>query len=278
MLVDNVINYIQGKNIFTYIYLMVFMKLKFLLLSIPVSLISLLTSNNIAKAAYFNPLTGYSEADLLKEIDRGSFIEEFNAASYIGDNGMAAYELELNNIVPPATVDPTSSSQKQFLWQNGEEVNFKLSFDGEILQYQVGEEVLTAIDVNEAGFDINGMILSARSTENSQTKLSNLVFDDGSISTINLMSQDGETDFLKITGIDNTFILSGTQVFSWTGARPENFDLAYQIRVGTFQEVNSDKYKSNQASLLVAEEIPEPKTISLFSLFLVGLIFKKARS
>lgn len=256
------------------------MKLKIFLLSIPVSIFSLLTSSNIAEAAYFNPLTGYSQADLAKELDEGSFIEEFNAISRIGDDGMANYELELNNIVPPQTVDEQSSSKKQFLWENGEEVDFQLSFDGEMLKYQVGEEVLNAINVNEAGFDINGMILSAQSTKNGQTKLSNLVFDDGSMSTIDLMSKEGEIDFLKISGIDNTFTLSGTQVFSWTGERPENNDLAYQIRVGTFQELNSDMYNSNNVSnfsSLIPEEVPEPKTISLFSLFLVGIIFNSRR-
>ena len=258
------------------------MKFKFFLLSIPVSLVNLLTSNNMALAAYFNPLTGYSEADLAKEINNGSFIEEFNAISQIGDKGMAAYELELNNIVPPNTVDEKSSSKKQFLWKNGEKVDFKLSFDGEMLKYQVENEILRSINVNEAGFDINGMILSAKSTENSQSKLTNLIFDDGSMSNIDLNSQKGEIDFLKVTGIDNTFTLSGTQVFSWIGDRPEDYDLAYQIRVGTFQEPKSNLSKANNArdnsaSLLSIREVPESKTISLFSLFLVGMCFNYRR-
>ena len=253
------------------------MKIKFLFLSISISIVSLVINKNVAKAAYFSPLTGYTKADLETEISNGSFVEEFNAASYIGDNGLAAYELELNNIIPPDTVDLGSSSQKQFLWRNGEEVDFELSFDGKTLQYQVGEQVLSAINVTEVGFDINGMILSANSTANSKAELTNLVFDDGSISTIDLMSQEGEIDFLKVTGIDNTFTLTGTQIFSWTGERPKNFNLAYKVRVGTFKEPKSDLYNWETASLLLGEEVPEPKTISLFSLLLAGIMFNYRR-
>ena len=125
-------------------------------LSIPVSLINLFISSNIAIAAYFNPLTGYSEADLAREINNGIFVEEFNAIS---------------NIVPPQTVDEKFSSKKQFLGKNGEKVDFQRSFDGEILKYQVDKEVLNAINVNEAGFDINGMILSAISTKKWSDKI-----------------------------------------------------------------------------------------------------------
>ena len=254
------------------------MKNKFLLLSIPITISSIFFNKDVAQAAYFTPLTGYTKADLEAEINSGSFVEEFNAASYIGDRGLAAYELELNNIIPPNTVDLVSSSHKQFLWQNGQEVDFEISFDGEILKYQVGDRVLSAINVIEADFDnINGMIFSASSTKNSKAELSNLIFADGSMSYIDLMSQDGEIDFLKVTGIDKTFTLTGTQTFSWTGERPENFDLAYQIRVGTFKEPKSDLYDFKAANLLLAEEVPEPKNISLFSLILVGMVLTYRR-
>lgn len=257
------------------------MKLKFFLPSISVSIVSLLGINNMANAAYFSPLTGYTKANLAQEINNGSFVEEFNAVSNIGDNGMAAYELELNNIVPPKTVDPASSRQKQFLWKNGEEVDFKLSFDGKTLNYEVGNELLSSVDVNEAGFDINGMILGAQSTENSSSELKDLMFsEEGSPISQNLNSMGGEVDFLKVTGIDNTFTLTGKQVFSWAGARPADFDLAYQIRVGTFQDPVSNQYNSrnaNKLNSLVTEEVPEPKTVSFLYLLSVGMLFNLHR-
>ena len=97
------------------------------------------------------------------------------------------------------------------------------------------------------------------------------------MSTVDLISKKRKIDFLKISGIDNTFTFSGTQVFSWIGERPENNDLAYKIRVGTFQEPKSNLYTANSASRLSAIEVPETKTISLFSLLLVGMVFTHLR-
>lgn len=256
------------------------MYLKKILISIAVGLLGLLTTKNVAQAAYLKSLNSYSKADFAKEINSGSFVEEFNAASYIFDDKMAAYEIEINNIVDPATVYPNPYIQKQFLWKNGEKINFELSFNGEIIKYKVGEKVLSAVNVNQELFDINGIILKAQSAENSQVELTNLVFDDSLISTLDLRAEEGEIDFLKIAEINNSFTLTGTQVFSWKGARPEDFDLAYKISVGNFQEPTSNLFQSSNFSILSASivtEVPEPKTVSLFSLLLVGMIIKHRR-
>ena len=227
-----------------------------------------MTSANSAKAAYFSPLTGYSAADLEAQINNGTFVEEFNASSYIGDDGGPAYELEIVDIDPPNTVvdNPTG----QYTWGNGESVDFELSFDGTDLTYTVGGETIQSFDVTQGDFDINGMILSSTSTDNSSATLSNLMFDDGSMSMESLLSDGGDTDFLKIAGIDNTFTLSGTQTFAWDGERPADFDLAYQIRVGTFRDPIVSLNNSST-------EIPEPATISLFSLGAVALGLKRRR-
>lgn len=259
------------------------MNFRIFLLSLPIGLISLFANNNIAKAAYFNATADYSEADLNAEVGSGSFVEEFNTTSYVDANGMTVYELELNDAAPGTTLDLASSSQNEFLWDNGEEVDFELSFDDEVLQYQVGGEVVSTVNVEGAEFDLNGLILSARSTETSKAELTNLVFNDGSIATSDLISEGGEANFLKITGVNDSFTLTGTQTYSWTDAETENLDLAYQIQVGTFQEPSSDVFYSGNFSILgasiglVAEEVPEPKTVSLFSLLLIGMVFKHRR-
>ena len=55
----------------------------------------------------------------------------------------------------------------------------------------------------------------------------------------------------------------------------DNFDLAYKIRVTSITgELNSNLNNFDRARSVVAREIPEPKTISLFSFLLVGVIFK----
>ena len=244
------------------------MNIKKIIYSLSVGVTTLFIGVNAAEAAYFSPMTGYSAADVDAKISNGTFVEEFNASSYIGDDGGSAYELEVVDIAPPS--DVVGRQQGQYDWVNGEEVKFELSFDGSDLKYTVGGETIQSIDVAQGDFDINGMILSANSTANSSSTLSNLMFDDGSMSMEDLMSEGGETDFLQITGIDNTFTLTGTQMFSWDGERPADFDLAYQIRVGTFVDP--------VASLaLDGAEIPEPATVSLFSLVAIALGAKYTR-
>ncbi len=260
-------------------------------LSIPVALLSLLTTGNTAQAALLRSMDNYTEADLIEDIESGSFVEEFTLATYIGNDGTASSELEVNESLPAGSIDLSSyrgieqTSQSEFLWNNEEEVDFELSFDGEAIAYRVGGEVINTINVGEAEFEIDSMVLNPNSTENTQTKLTNLVLNNDSISSTDLIAEAGGVDFFKITGIENDrFPLSGTQVFSSTGVEAEEIDLAYQIRVGTFRPT-SDLLSSANFSILGASmnaqmngaEVPEPRTVSLFSLLLVGLIFNRCR-
>lgn len=245
------------------------MNIKKIIFSLSLGAVTLFVGAKDAKAAYFSPMNRHSAADIEAQIVNGGFVEEFNASSYIGDDGGPAYELEAIDIDPPDNI--VDNQQAQYSWEKGQEVDFELSFDGNNLTYTVGDEVIQSMDVAQSDFDINGMILSANSTENSSATVKNLMFDDGGdMSMEELMSNGADTDFLKITGIDNTFTLKGTQVFDWEGERPTDFDLAYQIRVGTFRDVVAD-------STLAQTEIPEPATVSLFSLGAIALGIKRRR-
>jgi hypothetical protein len=241
--------------------------IKRFLFSISLGATTLFFGAKDAQAAYFSPETGHSSADVEAQMTDGAFIEEFNASSYIGDDGGPSYELETVDVDPSSGI--VGRQQGQYSWESGQEVDFELSFDGQDLTYTVGGETVQSLDVSQGGFDINGMLLSTNSTEDSSATLKNLMFDDGSMSMEDLVSNASGEDFLKITGIDNTFTLTGTQVFAWEGARPSNFDLAYQIRVGTFQDP--------LASGLAGSEIPEPATISLFSFGAIALGLKSLR-
>lgn len=242
--------------------------IKRIVFSLSLSATVLAVGSRDARAAYFSPLNSQSADDIQSQIRNGGFIEEFNASSYIGDDGGPAHELEIVDIDPPDTA--VGGDRGQYSWDSGEEVEFELSFDGSNLSYTVGGETIQSLDVTQGDFDINGMLLSTTSTENSSVTLRDLMFDDGDMSMEELSSSELDSDFLKITGIDNSFTLTGTQVFSWNGERPQDFDLAYQIRVGTFQDP--------LASALASSEIPEPATISLFSLGAIALGLKRRRS
>ena len=130
-----------------------------ILFSLPLGIIAICLIANNANAAYFSSLTGYSKNALEQDIKNGGFVEEFSASSFIGDDGMAAYELELKDIIPPSTVK--SSHTEQFLWENNQEVNFELYFDGTNLVYKVDDTTVQSTNVVDSDYDINGMLLSA---------------------------------------------------------------------------------------------------------------------
>jgi hypothetical protein len=235
--------------------------------SISLGATTLLFAAKDAKAAYFSDLSNKTAAEMEAQMTGDTFVEEFNASSYIGDDAGSSYELEVVDTDPSGGI--VGRQEGQYSWESGQEVDFELSFDGQDLTYTVGGETIQSVDVSQGDFDINGMLLSANSTEDSSATLKNLMFDDGTMSMEDMLSSDSEADFMKITGIDNTFTLTGTQVFTWEGARPSNFDLAYQIRVGTFQDP--------LAAGLDGSEIPEPATISLFSFGAIALGLKTLR-
>ena len=237
--------------------------------SLSVTFTTFLVGTSSAQAAYFTPQSSHSANDIEEQIRNGSFVEEFSASSYIGDEGEAAYELEIVDIDPPA--NPIGGATGQYSWENGEEVGFKLSFDGTDLTYEVGGEMIESKNVAKDGLDINGMLLSTTSTANSSATLKNLMFEDGDLNYHEMFSSDSDADFLKVTGIDNSFTLTGTQVFAWNGDRPAEFDLAYKVRVGTFQDPVA-------SSVFAQAEIPEPGTVSLFSLGVIALGLKRYRS
>ena len=114
------------------------------------------------------------------------------------------------------------------------------------------------------------MILSASAkNRKSRVSISNLMVN-GYVSTEDLFAKNNNIDFLKIDGLDNSFTLTGTQKFSWQGERPSNYDLAYKIRVGSFQDpaIAASRYEV---------EVPEPSSIAFLSIGAIALAVKNRR-
>ena len=101
--------------------------------SLSLSVISTFLIANSVNAAYFMSLSDYSEDRLNLGMENGLFVED-TASSFIRDNGMVDYELELKH-------KENILDTEQF-FGNNEEVDFELSFNGTNLTYKVDETIV----------------------------------------------------------------------------------------------------------------------------------------
>lgn len=203
-----------------------------------------------ANAATFEALPDLTDQQFNELLSDGLFKEDFIAESRGGTAGLAGdFEINIQEVEPPGPGGPPSA-QEQFLWQNGEAVMFSLEYDGSKLTYTVGDRVLMASDVQDLP-SIDSMFIRTRSNnDGSVMELSDIVIDgmayDGTV-----RSEDGDTiDYLKVTDIGNSFLMTGKSTMSWTGDRiPQRSRLAYQIKVGSMMTPTSTPEPSSILSL-----------------------------
>ncbi|BAZ37963.1 hypothetical protein NIES4101_38920 [Calothrix sp. NIES-4101] len=192
------------------------------------------------------PQANLTDIDFNNLITTGKFTEVFVAQSRIGNNATnGTQEIDLlnpkNNLLP---VD-----QKQRVWGNGEAVDFILEYTGSLVKYTVGNQVISSTIFSSPVTDI---FLRTRAANNSKMELTNLFLNGQSLG--NLVSNgvgNSDIDYLQIGKLPQSFTLTGTSIMSWTGTRPNNSALAYQIKVGT-----------------TPQAVPEPTTLA--ALFLAG--------
>lgn len=178
------------------------------------------------------------------EIESGKFTELFVAESRIGNNATNGdRELGINT----ATGAPVA--QGQYKWISGQAVNFSLEYTGSVVNYTVGNTLLSS--TNFSG-DINKIYLRTRGSGDNKPagsiSLSNLIFNGQSYSpglSSTGTSGGADVDYLAITGINTPFKLTGTSTLTFNNGTPNGSHLAYQIKVGTS----------------TSEEVPEPLTI-----------------
>ncbi|MDJ0745360.1 MAG: hypothetical protein QNJ32_18635 [Xenococcaceae cyanobacterium MO_167.B27] len=249
------------------------MSIKATITSISIASLSWCLTSSPALAAYFTPLTNYDESDWDNAMN-SSFREEISISSYLNDTGMTSQGLGLMN---------QQATEEQFLWESGKEVNFELSLKDGVLTQVVDGRVISSQDISGSGF--NGMMLTANSTEGNSVELTKLRFSDGSRLRDGLVSEDGNTDYLKITGINEDFTLRGTQVYTWDESEPLPTDIAlgYEIKLGNFYIEESEpiavinpivESEPIAQSDSTRQEIPEPTTVSFFSLIAIALGMK----
>lgn len=175
--------------------------------------------------------------------------------------------------------DHTNSAQNRVQanydnWVSGEAVDFSLAFDRLLntLTYTVDGIELSKTEIFEDNFSDLYIRTSARQ-EGTSMVVDNLFLSDetmsSSIGDLSSASCSGgvgcgyfDADYLHISDIVGDFTLTGQSTMTWLGAKPNNSNLAYQIKL-----VEGDPGVS----------VPEPATLSVFSLGLVGLFASRKR-
>lgn len=207
---------------------------------------------SFASAITITPLPNFTDAQFNNLLSSKKFQELFVAEGRIGNNALNGdRELGINN----ANFQPVA--QGQFVWQSGKMENFLLQYDGSQVSYSVGGTTLLS---NVFSGSVNDIYIRTRETLTSNVRLDNLIFNgtalgDSAVSEPSNSDLD-QVDYLLLSDISAPFRLTGNVTMSWTGSRPSQSNLAYQIKVGSTDNSQQD--------------VPEPGTVG--ALLLTGIV------
>ncbi|NJR16478.1 MAG: PEP-CTERM sorting domain-containing protein [Calothrix sp. CSU_2_0] len=217
--------------------------------------IGLISAPSSASAFTIVNTPGFGDTAFEQLRTDGKFTELFVAEGRIGNNANnGTHEIDIledtkKSFIPVAKGDRT--------WVNGGLVDFSLIYDGSKVTYKVDNQTLISQQFSGGVTDI--FLRTNASLVGSKTSLKNLFFNGTSIGNLESSAVTArDTDYLQISQVTAPFTLTGKSSFSWTGARPSNSNLAFQIKVG-----NSPK------------AVPEPGMVS--AIVGVGTIGYKRR-
>ena len=187
--------------------------------------------------------TGFTDTEFRGLLEQELFDELFVAESRIGNNSSTGGEREIG-INQDVNLGGLPVVQGQRTWQNGGWVDFMLEYTGSLVNYTVGGQLFST---NAFSGPVTDIFLRTRAADKSTMALSNLFFNGVGIGNLfSSGSGSSDIDYLQISKISTPFTLTGKSLMSWTGTRPNNSALAYQIKVGTTPQ---------------PESVPEPGTV-----------------
>lgn len=155
--------------------------------------------------------------------------EAFVAEARYGNNGNSGdWERGLG---VPDTANPDVIGQNT--WANGGSFDFELSVtNGNMFSFTANGLTLNWTEAADAfdGISIRAAAMPRNSSSTTSTELSNLTLD-GNLLSISTLSGDNNAEYLLITGLtSDTFTLTGTASFGWTGDEPRGSRASFQIK------------------------------------------------
>jgi hypothetical protein len=155
--------------------------------------------------------------------------------------------------------DDKTESKVDFVWSNGEQQPFSLSYDGSLVKYTVGDQTL---ETKSEGFFKNILIYTKAAEASTSVLLQNLVLTDSyttlSISGIAASSPNNELNIFWIQDIKESFTLTGNAMLSWLNQPQNPANLTYQLQVGNVDSSNTSP-DANQGQ---AERVDSPQPAS----------------
>lgn len=156
-----------------------------------------------------------------------------NTQAFVGEGRIglvsAPYELDIQDHSTGSNVlGPTD----EFPWVSGEAYDFSLTYDGnDQVVLNVGGVELTRTLTN-ANPTFDTLFLRVRAPENGTILLDNLDIDGSSLSSVSI-SNGGKVLIVEGANPGDGFTLTGEATMSWTGTRPTQSNLAFQLIAGT---------------------------------------------
>lgn len=168
----------------------------------------------------------------------------FNDDAFVAEGrigGKTTYELDIHTVNTDGSFNVPQS--KEFAWQNGVAQSFSLMYDNlsKKATYIVGNQTITYIASNPF---TDLFIRTAAVNADTSAKVDNLFLNGVAIASTSFAQKaanasENALDYLRISGISDSFTLTGQSTMTWTGSSPTQSRLAYQIKAVTTKDSQS---------------------------------------
>ncbi|NES03128.1 MAG: PEP-CTERM sorting domain-containing protein [Okeania sp. SIO2F4] len=197
------------------------------------------------------------------------------AEGRIGDLGGAAeHEFNIHYDNENGDGQTVSTEYRYFDWVSGQGEDFTLTFDDGMLTYEIGGQKLEE-RITDTFNDL--FIRTTARKQNNSVVVDNLMLngqaiaENSSFACFEGCDYWNSSQYLWLTDLEESFTLTGTTTMTWTGdakdlkdkTAPHRSELAFQLKLGDVI------MGEGLADELVT--VPEPVSMSLFSVGVVGL-------